>query len=85
MVKRLPSFGRSELLEQFSHLAQLALWAPSLKEVVCLIPNSLCIFVSSSSAPYTAQHLRMSPLELGCTPSSHLALAWTPQNRLSST
>lgn len=60
--------------EQLSHLLQHALWMPSLKEVIYLIPNSLCTSVSRSSTPHTDQHPHMPPLELGCTPSSHSAL-----------
>lgn len=61
-----PLFGSRELSDQISHLMQLAPQAPAFKEAACFMPSSFYIFVSSSSAPYTPQHL----LRLGCTPRS---------------
>lgn len=61
-----PLFGSRELSDQISHLVQLAPQAPALREATCFMPSSFYIFVSSSSVPYTPQHL----LRLGCTPVS---------------
>lgn len=64
-----PLFGSRELSDQISHLVQLAPQAPALKEAMCFLPSSFYVFVSSSSAPSTPQHL----LRLGCTPRSRPA------------
>lgn len=69
-TERLLSFGRSELSEQLSHFTRPALWLPSLEQAMFPVPKPLCILVSISNAPWAAQHPGMSPLELGCTPSS---------------
>lgn len=69
-----PLFGSRELSDQISHLVQLAPQAPALREATCFMPSSFYIFVSSSSVPYTPQHL----LRLGCTPMSSPARTHRP-------